>query len=211
MARLVRSPKCSVMVVCMAMVATVDQRSARACSLADNRYVFDPAEQAVDVQAPGIPMTRAVAVHRGRGPERNGCGISMSSCDGMGAINLMIQASDDRTPANAMGYRFAVVRGRAPDGLFAQGRDFRSYDATTVYLHWGDGATDDQEDLDFDLEVRALDRAGNVSAGAATITVRSEGGGCRVAGSRSRATTSAAVLLFALVALTAAARPRRRR
>lgn len=192
------------------MIGVVDQGTARACDLADNRYVFDQAEQAVDGQPPETPATGAVAVHRGRGPEGTGCGGSATSCDDIGRINLIVQASDDRTPAHAMGYRFAVVRGRAPIGLFARGTDFKYADGTTVSLWWDDGASDDQEDLDFDLEVRALDRAGNVSAGAATITVRSEGGGCRLAGSRSRATPSAAVLLLAMVAIIAAAGCRRR-
>ena len=157
---------------------------ALACSFGADQHQEDAAEKAIDVTAPGKPTVGAVTLKRGRGPSQVGCRLSGSSCDDVGSIGVVVSATDDRTPASAIGYRVTVSRGKAPRDLYPSGIDVRA-SGDQLWFHWLDGASDDQESLDFDLEVRAVDLAGNVSADFATVAIRQDTGGCSVArGSR---------------------------
>jgi hypothetical protein len=158
---------------------------AQACSFGANQHQLDAAETAIDLTAPSKPTIGAVTIKRGRGPSRVGCQASGSSCDDIGAIAFVLSATDDRTPETAMGYRVTVSRGKAPPDLFPSGVDVRA-SSGQLWFHWLDGASDDQEGLDFDLDVRAVDLAGHVSADSSTVTIRQDTGGCSVGrGSRS--------------------------
>lgn len=158
-------------------------------------FALDPAEVGVDTQTPGTPVVGAVKITRGRGTQGGCLSGSISSCDGLGTILIPAAATDDRTSVEMMGFRLKVTRGQVPSDLFSQGKDVRTIEGE-IFLPWSDGADDDQESLDFDLEVRALDRAGNVSVDAVTVTVRDDQGGCRVARSGSRRVSD----LFAMFA-----------
>jgi hypothetical protein len=175
---------------------TVGDRAVRACSFGANSHILDPAEQAVDSQPPGTPALANLKIQRGRDPKHQGCSSAASSCDDVGTVSFTVTALDDRTTAAMMGYRLTVSRGHAPD-LFFLGEDVRGYD-DVIYLKWTDGASDDQEDLDFDLDVRAVDLAGNVSLQAKTLRVQDGLGGCRVGGRRPHSAPTLGVVLCGL-------------
>ena len=86
--------------------------------------------------------------------------------------------------------------------------DVRLFDGT-MWVRWLDGATDDQDSLDFDLEVRAIDLAGNVSAEAAIVKVRQDTGGCSMGRGSTQSGDGPGVIAFGLAALVGAVRRRR--
>jgi hypothetical protein len=187
-------------------------RPAQACSLAGwTNLVLDPTEQAADRTPPSAPTVSGLRIGRGRGPERSGCGMSASSCDDMGTVIFAVSATDDRTATNALGYRITFVRGVMPPGLQLPQGDVLSGTDGTFTLFWTDGASDEQEELDFALEVRAVDRGGNVSATGTRVEVQSPGsGGCRVSrgGAHGLPSSTGALLLALLARITCRLRRR---
>lgn len=181
---------------------------AQACSFGANTHQLDPAEKEVDSTPPGTPVVGPVKIARGRGPQRAGCGESASSCDDIGSIEFALSASDDRTAASMMGFRIVVARGNAPSSLFPLSMDVRP-SGGTMWVRWADGATDDQESLDFDLEVRAIDLAGNVSAEGAVVKVRQDVGGCSIGGGSTQTDDGMGIVALGMLATWAVGRRRR--
>jgi hypothetical protein len=147
--------------IVLAAILTLLARPAEACSPPYNvPHELDAAEQAVDTSAPSAIGGLAVDVQRGAGPRSDGCfgGSQMTtSCDDTGFVTLTFApATDDRTPADRMGYEVLVTSGDAPFALEGAVRS----DGRIVFV-WSDGATDDQEALDFTLAVTPIDLAGN--------------------------------------------------
>jgi hypothetical protein len=193
-----------------AVLAATWPARARACTLPPpEAHTLNPAEQAVDHTPPVVAGRLQVNIARGRGPAR-GCGGSASgtSCDELGRITLTVSASDDRSPATAMGFRLALLGGRLPVGLLLPAQAVRARGDGTLLLAWTDGAQDEQEPIDFSLELRAVDAAGNTSA-PALIGVHDgdDDGGCALA----RSPRTPALLLAAPLTLAALALRRRRR
>jgi hypothetical protein len=112
------------------------------------------------------------------------------------------------TPVDRIGYRFTLVAGAFPAGFTLPSETIvLLVSAGEMWLHWEDGATDDQESIDFTLQIIAVDAAGNESA-PQTLRIRDDQGGCRIAAGRGSPGPGGAV--FVLCALLAAAlRPRR--
>jgi hypothetical protein len=79
-----------------------------------------------------------------------------------------------------MGYAIELAAGTLPDGVSIPS-PIRTLD-NAIWFHWIDGATDEQESLDFTLLIRPMDEAGNIGDGV-TVAVRHEGdsGGCAIA------------------------------
>lgn len=148
-----------------ALVAVVP-RPARACSL----FGYDPMflSAGSDTVAPTLSVGPAT-VWRGDG-----------SCAGTGLVQVEVTATDDQTPANVIGYQVLVTRGdvRFP-GLPATPFTQLSGDLS---LHFNDTG----QALDLTLQVRAVDRNGNLSA-PVDVDVRDvppgDEGGCAVGGS----------------------------
>ena len=139
------------------------------------RYQIDPQEQAVDVTPPGAVSVAELVITRG---EMGGC--ELNSCDGIGLIDLTLTASDDRTPAEDLGYKLRFASGERPDGNLSIPEEPVH---GTMTLPWDDGASEFQESFDFFLEIAAVDRAGNT--GPWTLIEIADGGsgcGCRVRG-----------------------------
>lgn len=200
--------------VALAFIAMAASSGARACGIAGPiPHVVEPDARAADHVAPSLPEPTVQRIVRGRAPERSGCGWAASSCDDIGSVTVRTGAVDDMTPTNRIAYRLTLVAGSPPTGL-----DLPShaavYSADGFVLHWVDGATGDQEDIDFTLQVVAVDLAGNESA-PQTARIRDVRGGCRIAAfplRSARAAASALLIgLLAILAILAARSPLRAR
>jgi hypothetical protein len=141
------------------------------CSIVGHdAFTLDENEIGVDVIAPAAPEVELSEIRRGRGPEGVGCSQQTSSCDDIGIFSLEVKATDDRSADDQLGFVFALHDGELPDGLALPDEPVRPSSGTVVFS-WIDGASDSQEQIDFELEVRAIDRGGNVGA-PTTIAVR---------------------------------------
>lgn len=143
-------------------VVIVWVRQSRACDFgAPGRHTVDPAEAAVDSAPPSAIGSPTFTVRRGAAAS-DGCGTQGDSCDDIGTITVHFPpATDDRTDAASMGYRVEVVRGAMPPDPTWPDSPVRTTDGRTIYFHWIDGDTDDQELIDVTLAISAVDRAGN--------------------------------------------------
>ena len=201
-----------VVFICGSILAV--EPSARACSLAaPTPYPVDPAAHAVDTESPSGVKVSNIVVKRGRGSGQ-GCGggnAEASSCDDLGWVTFAVTADDDQTLPDEMGYAISVARGKAPFAASQIERPIRPQSDGSLMLWWLDGATDMQEDLDFVLEVRAVDMAGNASLGGASVPVFDGNTACRIGGGRgsSRGVLVAGAALVALI-VAGRRRPRRR-
>lgn len=169
---------------------------------APSRLVIDPAEQGVDVTPPGQVVTVAPALKRGVGPSRSGCtGETATSCDDLGRLTLhIVPPADDRTAPEQLGYLVRVVAGTPPSGLTFPEQALVQY-AWGLDFAWIDGATDDQEPIDFSIELVAVDRAGNAGPPSAAVRIvdSRDDGGCRVArGSDAQSFVLVILALFGL-------------
>lgn len=179
---------------------------ARACSYANPApFEVDSAMRGVDVQPPALTAVSVGTIKRGQGSRGFvGCGQTVSTCDDIGSLTIVPTASDDVTPVDRLGYRVSLVAGKLPaSAMLPEGA------TTSIAVYWLDGATDDQEPLDFTLSIVAIDLAGNESA-PRTVHVVDDKGGCAVAAlSRATSATPAALGLL-LLGWAAARRPRAR-
>lgn len=136
-----------------------------------------------DSEAPAAVGDVDVSIKRGRAPDCRLGTCSSSSCDDIGFLQLSFDApEDDQTAGGDLNYQIEVVEGDAPDGLIPS-FVFRTFEGPgQISLQWGDGATDDQEALDFTIVVRAVDLAGNVGPDSEPIVIADSGGkaGCNV-------------------------------
>jgi hypothetical protein len=169
-------------------------------------HELDPAEVQVDHTPPGaIPAASIERIKPGQGPKREGCfGSSGGSNDGLGYVMIVFTPpTDDRTPADKLGY-LLKVSGEAPEFLWDYGANpIRADDPGELFLDWSDGATDDQESLDFTVEIIPVDLAGNQGP-AFTLEVSDPGeGGCAIGW---RGSNGALVVLVLTLCLLAAAR-----
>jgi hypothetical protein len=153
-----------------------------ACSLpAPNPHVIDPVEKANDQTPPALAEQPMVLVKRGQGPVRGCDGSTMvTSCDDIGSIRIYPKTTDDRSTPIEIGYQLRITRGAAPTGLVIPSEPVRLNSDSAVMFSWADGASDDQEAIDFTLELVPIDRGGNLGQ-PVTVTVKDAsagGGGC---------------------------------
>jgi hypothetical protein len=169
------------LIVAVAAVAGLPA-DARACSIAGPvEHVVDPSMQATDQTPPTLPPNIETTIKRGMGPQQQGCGQGSSSCDDLGVITIAARATDDVTPPTRIGYRLTLAAGSPPAGLQLPAYPVEFAGGGGVALAWRDGATDDQEAIDFTLKIVAIDLAGNESA-AQTVRVSDDSGhACAVA------------------------------
>lgn len=198
----------AVLLVTASIAATAwPAADARACSFAlPSPHVVDPAMQATDHGPPTLPPLGAPQITRGKKPQRSGCGYSASSCDDIGSVVIRVSATDDNTPPEQIGYRMSVEAGSFPEGLTLPSGAVKPLGDLLV-LNWVDGASDDQEPIEFTLRVVAIDLAGNESA-PQTVRVSDDPGGCAIAPARPPFLW---VAFVATAALLLATRRRRRR
>ncbi|HEX8152481.1 MAG TPA: hypothetical protein VF698_05115 [Thermoanaerobaculia bacterium] len=147
-----------------------------ACSIVALPHTLDPQERKVDTTAPRAAVVELAKITRGRGPVDG----AATSCDDLGtlSIKLTAPATDDRTVPTEMGYILEHAGGSLPDGITLPTQAMRTMN-DQVWFYWIDGATDEQEPLDFAVAVIAVDRAGNRSAASEPVWVRHPGKSAR--------------------------------
>ncbi|MCY1060020.1 hypothetical protein [Nannocystis sp. SCPEA4] len=149
-----------------AALLVLDEGDARACTTLDNfPHSIDEAEAAVDDTPPGeIPAVDASEVNEST---QVGC----DQCGGGMHMTLDITPPvDDRTPSDEIGYEIEVVDGEFP--FFVPDE---AVDGTAIILR----SEFDYRVFSATLEVRPVDRAGNVGPGT-RVEVRNTLRGCNM-------------------------------
>jgi hypothetical protein len=149
---------------------------ALACSIALIPHELDPQEQQIDRTSPERLGATVKQITRGRGPVKSPDGtISMSSCDDTATVVLEFEPEpkDDRTPSDRLGYLLLHVGGELPRTFLRSDTPVRANEQ--FYLYWIDGATDEQEPLEFAVALVAVDLAGNKSEPSEPIWFRHTG------------------------------------
>jgi uncharacterized protein (TIGR03382 family) len=172
-------------------------------------------ENAADTVAPAVPTATVADVQRGRGGQVQANGSVMSSsCDDIGWIELALASSDDVSAPERIGYVLTLAEGGAlPEGLVlsTDGMEPVRADASGVLrLSWLDGAEDDQEAFSFEVDIAALDEAGNLSD-PVRLAIEDDGTGDARGSSPGGCDTAPGGGSGALVGLALAALARRRR
>jgi hypothetical protein len=128
------------------------EADARACTIVPNfPYDIDPDEAAVDDTPPAMILAvDAGEVGEGDGPGCSDCG------DRMHVTIDVTPGTDDRTPSDELGYELEVVDGEFP--FFVPEEPLQG---TSFVLF----SKDDYKVFKATLEVRPVDRAGNVGPG----------------------------------------------
>jgi hypothetical protein len=173
---------------------------AAACDIAPpptHEIVANPA----DTTRPTMQSAKA-KVRVGRDPDVGCGGATVGSCDALTYITLQVQATDDVSAPEDLGYLLESDDAALYDG---QG-PVRGYDDAgriVVYLN----GTHEAQGEDFDVRVFAVDKAGNISEQPIVVTVRRSGGdgGCQIAASIADGS------LWTLAMLALFARSQRRR
>ena len=133
---------------------------AAACSLAAPPTLPIDASRS-DGQGPAAPAVEVASIKRGVGPTRVLGGMQVTSCDDIGWIELRFDPAGDASADGGLGFVFDVAEGAGegvPEGLTLWQEPVVGGSTT---LSWIDGATDDQEPLDFTLLVTAVDAGGD--------------------------------------------------
>ncbi|MBZ0236152.1 MAG: hypothetical protein K8M05_27745, partial [Deltaproteobacteria bacterium] len=145
-------------------------RMASACSLAWNEdLILDPA-YADDATPPDQVVLGDAGVHRSND---SGCGAG--SCGDIASVHVTVEASDDRAPADRLGYELRLAGGALPRGLaLPAGPVLPGGGAGNIILFFDP----DVDELDFVLEVRAVDLNGNRGEPTTVRIVDRDPGGC---------------------------------
>lgn len=135
-----------------------------------------------DFIPPEKPVIALARITRGSGPVVIDGRLTSSDCAGMGSIVIRVASADDMTPIRKLGYRFSVVGGSPPAGFFFPKpyRAFGSWRAGeksggTIWFHWEDDDTNDQEAFKFACVATCLDGAGNESEPCDTLWISDKG------------------------------------
>ena len=176
--------------------AMIDPDQADACSIpAVQEHEIDGENP--DAVAPGAVSLVSVDV-QDLGQSPGGCGSS-SSCAGIGTVSVVVEAEDDATPAESIGFTFELVSGSLPSGLQLPDGPVRGWQrddgSVMLTLFWSPNESDS---MDFVMRVSAVDEAGNVGDSTDIPVLLEEEGGCAAGGLPA---TGAAWLLALLAAL----------
>lgn len=149
------------------LLVVLEPRRAEACSpVTYDQHFLDPAH-AADQVAPSAPIADGYVY---RDTANGGC----NSCGDLSSIVISASATDDRTPAEQVGFQLKVVRGIAPFAALGPIRPQYS-DEMRIFFD------PEVRGYSFDVEVRAVDLNGNIGA-PTVITIEDvpEEGGCAV-------------------------------
>lgn len=161
---------------------------AQACSYAFDEHFINPDEVDVDRTPPAAPVFGEVVF------DRQGEG----SCSGTGTIGIRIEASDDRTAPEDMGYLIKIAGGTLPDDIFLPETPVRAGDDGIIYFPFEDR----DQAIDVTFSVQARDLGGNVGAPAVVQAVddspEADVAGCSASGSAGRASLALVMLALAV-------------
>lgn len=146
---------------------------AAACSTSPlEPFAIDPALRASDMEAPAAFRDVQSSTRQISGTRCNGKTCTSSSCGDSGLVTLTFAAPEE--DAGQLGYRVLWLRGNMPDELRATlAQTWPLRDTRTIQIGLSfQGVTQ----LDGELALVAVDRAGNESAQSAPVPVRF--GGC---------------------------------
>ena len=152
-------------------------QAALACDFFVQEHQLDPNEVGVDTTAPEVVIDR---VRIEEGSEQNGACAGRNSCYDIGTITIEIGTiSDDRTPAEEMGYR-VEIDGDFPGESSLEGEVIRA-DNGVLSLTFIDPDPENKDSWDFSLRVIAVDLAGNESEPSRDFSFEQEAeeAGCR--------------------------------
>jgi hypothetical protein len=145
-------------------------RTAAACTLV-SPYQEYATESSSDVAAP-VLSGASIVIQRAESPQAEECGD-------VGQFLIRVDASDDVTSKDDLGFALSVVDGRLPfmmPSTYVQSSHFRKPGELTSWFN------DDGGSFDGTLEVKVVDRAGNASN---PVQVRAKGRditGCSLTG-----------------------------
>ncbi|HEX6239613.1 MAG TPA: hypothetical protein VFZ61_01920 [Polyangiales bacterium] len=155
-----------------------------------------------DDTPPPAPELGVERVKRGKAPDREGCSYEASSCDSTAYVLIdVLDGQDDLGfVLELSGDVPASLRQRVPTGPVMP-----MLEPGKLRVTWDDG--EGEEDLDFEITVWSVDRAGNMSDEPTRIRVRSDGS----SGCSTRGGSGSSAWLALLGGLWLARRPPRRR
>jgi MYXO-CTERM domain-containing protein len=164
----------------LATSTLIVSRPSRACSpLGNVEHDLDPA-YVNDTVAPSAPVvTLGDVAPPPRRPTGGGCGSSY--------VELVVEATDDRAPANGLGYDVTILTPDTP--LNDDTRIVRGFGGHSLYVGFTH-VPDDLTGFQLDVEVRAVDLNGNVGEPTAfstyielpALVVDEDDGGCSAGG-----------------------------
>jgi hypothetical protein len=164
-------------VVAATLVATLLSQSLWAC--APFIYVphhTRPEERATDRHRPRPPAAELTLISRAE-PETTieGDVVTINTCGGTAYALVHIESTDldETSPAAEIGFRWKVVGGRhVPKGLTTE-PEVQRLPSNQLAVVWAE--PDGKHEVDFEIVVMAVDRAGNVSRKSRVVRVYHRG------------------------------------
>lgn len=144
---------------------------AEACSLATHAKL-EIVDEEPEEPPPETPEVELENISRGHGPTSDGCfSQSSTSCDDIGSVTLKIENADPE-----IGYELEATEGSPSEPLWITDPPIHAFEDGTIVVTWNDEAKDNQESLDYDIAVTAVDRWGQESEDSDTVEVEHPGG-----------------------------------
>lgn len=169
----------ALVLIAIASAVAAGPRLARACSIAANPpYVADPALRGVDTLPPAAPVAGEISFRRANSTASVGC-VMVSTCDDIGFIDVSLALADDHAKAEAIGVKLSLASGILPVGVNLPTEPILLRNGA-FELVWVD--TDPTSNIQFELDVVAIDTAGNESAPTRVQVTDTVPLGCRQTG-----------------------------
>lgn len=169
-------------------------QAAQACSLSPiSEFETDDSLDPAEVKDPQEVSLDLLFIKRGQDGES-------SACDDLGSIRVRVEPREPDT-----GYIFEIVGDDGPNFFqLDENQAIRVSDSGSKYFHWGDGLSDEQERIDFEMVVTPVNRAGEMGPTSEPLRIADpgrSGGVCSISGLRSPAAASGALALLFLAAI----------
>jgi len=144
-----------------------------------SKFRIIASEMAIDSIPPTAPKLRIEDIHRGYGDIQLDSFKVNAPESRFGSIGLIVSgAKDDRTPADSLGYRFIHISGKLPIGFSLPNATYLAHivgEEKHLWIYWDDGSTWNQDPIDFQIAVVAVDRGGNESPPSNAVRVFHDG------------------------------------
>ncbi|MBN2072309.1 MAG: hypothetical protein JW814_12720 [Candidatus Krumholzibacteriota bacterium] len=140
------------------------------------RFCTVPGEELIDSIPPSPPILSIANIGRGSGSITLDNGSTPWVEDiSNGEISFnVLDAEDNRTPSEKLGYMFHLLNGTTPENLKVPEGYYYSHDSR-IWIFWDDGENWTQDSFSFTLYVTSMDRAGNVSDASNVVQVEHDG------------------------------------